>query len=241
MNNDSNDATKCPPSSCRTLSEDQPGSNQRVSIVSASAAKDDARNESPVRLISRRGFIGGSFAALAAMAAARESSLLFAGEAKEPQHLYWGDIHTHTGYSDGRGTPAAMYDFGRRVSALDFCSVSDHAFTVTPEAWKDIAATANRFNEPGRYVTFLAYEWSGFFNDTATTNIYTSDDWMPIIRSANNYSYENLRMYHGAEDEAKRRRAVLAQVRAGDGHVRPPLARRGRPRRVRRPPARRSG
>ncbi len=130
-----------------------------------------------------------------------ESNPIIVRDQAPEETLFWGDIHTHTGYSDGRGTPAEMYDFGRRVSALDFCSVTDHAFTVTPESWKDIADTTNQFNEPGRYVTFLAYEWSGPSNVGGDHNVYTSGDWMPIIRSANGYSYENLRMYHGPEDD----------------------------------------
>jgi hypothetical protein len=113
---------------------------------------------------------------------------------------YWGDIHAHTMYSDGRGTVAETYDFGKRIAALDFCSVSDHDFLVTDAMWRDIIATTNRFNEPGRYVTFLAYEWSGITDRGGDHNVYTSDSEMSLVRCSTMYSEKNARMYHGPED-----------------------------------------
>jgi hypothetical protein len=49
--------------------------------------------------------------------------------------LLWGDLHGHTLQSDGRGTVEEYYDFARRVAALDFCAVSDHAFEMSEEMW----------------------------------------------------------------------------------------------------------
>ncbi|MCP5119546.1 MAG: DUF3604 domain-containing protein, partial [bacterium] len=117
------------------------------------------------------------------------------------QRAFWGDLHTHTMYSDGRGTPAETYAFGKRVAALDFAAVSDHAFIVKPWMWREIIDTTNRYNQDGRYVTLLGYEWSGRSDVGGDHNVYTSDPQMPIIRSANGYSYDNLRMYHGPNDE----------------------------------------
>ena len=120
-----------------------------------------------------------------------------------PEHrIYWGDIHTHTMYSDGRGTPEETYDFGKRVSALDFCSVTDHAFTTTDAMWKEIQEVSNRYNEPGRYVTFLAYEWSGMTAVGGDHNVYTTESSFPLFRSYSYYNYRNLRMYHGPQRQA---------------------------------------
>ena len=80
----------------------------------------------PARPISRRGFVGGSFAALAAMAATRESSLLFAGEDKEPQNLYWGDIHNHNECGLAKGTLERAIDLAR--GHLDFWAATGHAW-----------------------------------------------------------------------------------------------------------------
>ncbi len=116
--------------------------------------------------------------------------------------IYWGDLHTHTKYSDGRGTPQEMYEFGRKYSAIDFCAVSDHAFTTTDWMWDEIQQVSNQMNEPGRYVSFLGYEWSGPSDVGGDHNVYTVGDSMPLIRSYNGYNYRNLRMYHGPNKQA---------------------------------------
>ncbi len=118
------------------------------------------------------------------------------------QTIVWGDLHTHTKYSDGRGTPAETYDFGKRYAALDFCSVSDHAFITTPEMWEDIKRATKEFNEPGNYVTFLGYEWSGPSEVGGDHNVYTTGDDMPLIRSYLRYRYSNYRNYHGPRRQA---------------------------------------
>ncbi len=123
-------------------------------------------------------------------------------QAAPASRIYWGDIHTHTKYSDGRGTPTEMYEFGRKYSAIDFCSVSDHAFTTTDWMWDEIQRVSNEMNEPGRYVTFVGYEWSGPSDVGGDHNVYTSGDNMPLIRSYNGYNYKNLRMYHGPNKQA---------------------------------------
>ena len=126
-----------------------------------------------------------------------ESNPIAVRRAAPKEHLYWGDIHTHTMYSDGRGSPAETYDFGKRISALDYCAVSDHAFIVTDRMWQEIKEVTSRYNEPGRYVTFLAYEWSGRTEVGGDHNVYTSEPDMPLIRCYLSYNYNNLRMYHG--------------------------------------------
>ena len=111
--------------------------------------------------------------------------------------VLWGDLHTHTKYSDGRGTPDEMYQFGRDYAALDFCAISDHDFTTTDWMWEDIQRATKDFYEPERYVTFLGYEWSGTTDVGGDHNVYTTDGRMPLYRSYTGYNYRNLRMYHG--------------------------------------------
>lgn len=126
-----------------------------------------------------------------------ESNAMEVRAAEPREKIFWGDIHTHTMYSDGRGTPAETYDFGKRISALDFTAVSDHSFLVEDWMWDDIKATTNRFYQPGKFVTFLAYEWSGMTEVGGDHNVYTTDSDMPIIRCYSYFNYENLRMYRG--------------------------------------------
>lgn len=126
-----------------------------------------------------------------------ESNPVVVRRAAPREKIYWGDIHTHTMYSDGRGSPAETYEFGKRVSALDFCAVSDHDFILTDAMWDEIKQVTARYNQPGRYVTFLAFEWSGRTEVGGDHNVYTSEADMPLIRCYLSYNYGNLRMYHG--------------------------------------------
>ena len=118
------------------------------------------------------------------------------------ERTFWGDLHTHTRYSDGRGTPEEMFDFGYRYASLDFCAISDHAFITTDRMWEDIKAATKSAHRPGEYVTFLGYEWSGPQDVGGDHNVYTTEDDMPLFRSFLGYSYGNLRHYHGPERQA---------------------------------------
>ena len=56
---------------------------------------------------------------------------------KAPQErIFWGDIHNHTKACDGRGSWEQSYLFGRDVSGLDFCSVSNHDQNLREEQWE---------------------------------------------------------------------------------------------------------
>ncbi|MAD80430.1 MAG: hypothetical protein CMJ50_06250 [Planctomycetaceae bacterium] len=76
--------------------------------------------------MNRRSFVGGSFAALAAMAANRESSLLFAGKDNELHNLYWGDIHNHNECGLAKGSLERAIDLAR--GHLDFWAATGHSW-----------------------------------------------------------------------------------------------------------------
>jgi hypothetical protein len=143
---------------------------------------------------------------------AGESNPLVVSSGAASEKIYWGDIHTHTMYSDGRGTPEETYDFGKRISALDFCAVTDHDIVTEDWMWSRIKDAAKRFYEPGRYVTFLAYEWSGATDVGGDHNVYTTDADMPLFRSSWVFNYENLRMYHGPNPGANHVEDLFRQL-----------------------------
>src|SRR5215470_17383292 len=43
-----------------------------------------------------------------------------------PQQVFFGNLHSHTSYSDGSGTPAEAYNHARNVAHLDFLVITDH-------------------------------------------------------------------------------------------------------------------
>jgi hypothetical protein len=113
--------------------------------------------------------------------------------------LLWGDLHGHTLHSDGRGTVEEYYDFAERVAALDFCAVSDHAFEMLDDMWNHSKTVTNMAYQPGKFVTFNAYEWSGTSNVGGDHNVYWLEDDPPLYRSRTGYNKLNLQVYHGSE------------------------------------------
>lgn len=71
---------------------------------------------------------------------------------------YRGDLHTHTSYSDGEGTPAAAFKYARDTSGLDFIAVTDHVNKLTSTEYKQCKTAADAANDPGTYVAFCGYE-----------------------------------------------------------------------------------
>jgi hypothetical protein len=97
-----------------------------------------------------------------------ESNPLLAS-AESPRVL-WGDLHGHTSWSDGTGTPEDYFRYARDVAGLDVISLTDHDhWGVIPlagdgERWEAIQQTTRRFHEPGRFVTLLGYEWTSWIH-----------------------------------------------------------------------------
>jgi len=82
--------------------------------------------------------------------------------------VYWGDLHGHSGLSDGTGTPEDYYLYARDIAALDVAVLTDHdhwgmrPLSRTPELWERIRGQVQAFHEPGRFVTLLGYEWTSW-------------------------------------------------------------------------------
>ncbi len=112
------------------------------------------------------------------------------------RRVFWGDLHTHTLQSDGRGTVEQAYGFAKRVAGLDFAAVSDHAFEILDEMWELNKRVTRRFNEPGRFVTMNAFEWSGTSPIGGDHNVYFLGDDPPIYRSTLMYHPKNYQMDH---------------------------------------------
>ncbi|MFC2076746.1 hypothetical protein ACFLT7_06665 [candidate division KSB1 bacterium] len=68
--------------------------------------------------------------------------------------IYWGELHVHSIESDGNLTADQAYEYGRGQSALDFCTVCDHASGVSDV----LRRAATRYNDPGRFVTLNSFE-----------------------------------------------------------------------------------
>ncbi len=91
-------------------------------------------------------------------------------------NIYWGDIHNHTNLSgDGVRDIDDAYWYARHISGLDFVAITDHE---GGKDWAHSQACAKRYNAPGEFTAFLAYEYSRA-GSYGHRNVYFLDDDMP--------------------------------------------------------------
>ncbi|ONI45254.1 hypothetical protein AN641_04325 [Candidatus Epulonipiscioides gigas] len=96
------------------------------------------------------------------------------GDYENGKTLYFGQIHSHSNLSDGKGDIDEAYEYAKDVARLDFFAVTDHSNSFDnelkaniadgsmSEEWKKGQEIANKFNEPGIFTAIYAYEmtWS---------------------------------------------------------------------------------
>jgi hypothetical protein len=84
--------------------------------------------------------------------------------------LRWTDLHGHSQFSDGTGTPTDYFLYARDVAGLDVVSLTDHDhwgenfLDENPKLWEEIRQNVERFNDPGNFVTLLGYEWTSWLH-----------------------------------------------------------------------------
>jgi hypothetical protein len=87
----------------------------------------------------------------------------FAGDrfADGPElQAFHGQLHAHTGYSDGLLTPADAYA-AARAQGLAFFAVTDHLEQLDDAEWAETRAAAGRAEAPGAFAALYGYEWGG--------------------------------------------------------------------------------
>jgi Protein of unknown function (DUF3604) len=135
-----------------------------------------------------------------------------------PKQVLFGDLHVHTTFSfdafmfslpviggEGAHPPADACDFARYCSSLDFWSINDHAFSITPEHWRETIDSVRQCNDvagdPANpdMVSYLGWEW---------TQVGTSPE--------NHYGHKNVVLEHTEDDRIPARPiAALSGVQAG--------------------------
>ncbi len=98
--------------------------------------------------------------------------------------LYWGDLHGQTEETVGTGTVDQYFRFARDAATLDFVSHVGNDFQITKDHYKDTQRVVKEFHEPGKFITFLGYEWSGNTPAGGDHNVYFLKDDQHIHRSS---------------------------------------------------------
>jgi hypothetical protein len=77
-----------------------------------------------------------------------------------PLKIYFADLHSHTGYSDGHFLPFVAHDYARRTAKLDIFVLTDHLEYVDDTEWLDMREAAWDASEDGKFVSIPGLEWT---------------------------------------------------------------------------------
>jgi hypothetical protein len=90
--------------------------------------------------------------------------------------LFYGDLHQHSDVSVcnrlGDQSIEEDYQFSRDISRLDFACSTDHCYNFNAYLWSYTGKLARTNEDPGRYLTFLAEEWTSSFEETSAQHPY---------------------------------------------------------------------
>lgn len=116
-------------------------------------------------------------------------------EASGDMQVYFGNLHSHSGVSDGNGTQQEAFTWARDVAGYDFYVITDHAEYISPREWRETGDQADIFNEKGRFVAMRGFEWShplaghiNVYNTSSYTNIFLTPDLFRFYNWLDNHN-----------------------------------------------------
>jgi len=114
-------------------------------------------------------------------------------------NLYYADLHSHTGYTDGIGTPERAFTYARDTARIDILAVTDHAEGLTPAEWEDCQEQAEAATTPGVFLGLRGFEWTPN-NAYGHCNVINSTDYISAF--ADDSIPESLYAFVAREPEA---------------------------------------
>lgn len=92
-------------------------------------------------------------------------------------NFYFANIHAHTSFSDGQGTPIEAYQYAKKYVHIQ--GVTDHAyyFRQKVNGTDKLALTksmAEQVTENGKFVALWGFEWTG---GVGHINVYGTQNW----------------------------------------------------------------
>jgi len=112
--------------------------------------------------------------------------------------LVWADMHGQTEATVGTGSVEEYFRFARDKALIDVAGWQGNDFQVTDVLWHEVCRQTKSFNQSGRFVTFLGYEWSGLTPAGGDHNILFLHDDQRIHRSS------HWQIHDGSGDETDR-------------------------------------
>lgn len=115
--------------------------------------------------------------------------------------LFWGDMHGQNVEASGLGSMEDSLWFAQNIGMLDFTGWQGNDFEISDQNWENVKKALNIKYIPGKFVTFLGYEWSGVTSAGGDHNVYFLKDDEEIHRSSQ-WVYKDGSTYtgYGRED-----------------------------------------
>ena len=96
---------------------------------------------------------------------------------------YWADFHGQSEETIGSKPIEDYFRFARDHALLDIVAHQGNDFQITDAFWEEINRVTKAFYEPGVFVTFPGYEWSGNTPLGGDRNVYTVSEGGRMIHS----------------------------------------------------------
>ena len=115
---------------------------------------------------------------------AAEGNPLRCVDARGTYQPFWGDLHGQSEETVGTNPVSSYFRFARESALVDFAGHQGNDFQITEAVWTEIKAQANTQYHPGRFVTFVGYEWSANTPLGGDHNVYYPGNDGPLHRSS---------------------------------------------------------
>ena len=102
----------------------------------------------------------------------------------EDKRPFWGDLHGQSEETVGTNPVSSYFTFARDSALVDFAGHQGNDFQITEAVWDEIKLQANLHNDPGKFVAFVGWEWSGNTPVGGDHNVYYPGDDGPLHRSS---------------------------------------------------------
>lgn len=109
-------------------------------------------------------------------------------------NLYFGDLHSHTSYSDGTALPDDAYAMAVGAGA-DFLAITDHYYQLNDAEWEALLLEADSNTVPGSFVAMAGYEY--YLSGINEINIYGTETMAPFPGDTPEANYAGTRMTGG--------------------------------------------
>ncbi|RED64762.1 CehA/McbA family metallohydrolase [Cohnella lupini] len=118
--------------------------------------------------------------------------------------IYFGNLHSHTGFSDGIGVPEFAFDYARYTAGLDFLAITEHSNLYDhyldwdkSRKWADIQKMADLKTEDGAFLALIGAETT-WYNQFGHMNTYNMDFFINAYETQYNdipTYYDTLKQY----------------------------------------------